>query len=118
MKFIILLYITLILVLHLIPLGEGGTNRFDLGPLRADYFLHTLVFTPWMFLVYLARPRIEDSGNKKKQQQEQPAEMANLQMDKIKKSFKPQRLSGLGIYWNRSGHWSGKRTVLGELQGF
>ena len=65
MNIILILYITLILVLHLIPLGEGGTNRFDLGPLRADYFLHTFVFTPWMFLVYLARPKIEDSGNKK-----------------------------------------------------
>lgn len=53
MKFIILLYITLILVLHLIPLGEGGTNRFDLGPLRADYVLHTTLFIPWMFLFYI-----------------------------------------------------------------
>ena len=53
MKFIVLLYITVILMLHLIPLGEGGTNRFDLGPLRADYLLHTALFIPWMFLFYI-----------------------------------------------------------------
>ncbi len=47
-------------MLHLIPLGEGGTDRFDLGPLRADYLLHTLIFIPWMFLFY-TKP---DSGRK------------------------------------------------------
>jgi glycopeptide antibiotics resistance protein len=53
MNYIILLYIGLIILLHVIPLGEGGTNRFDLGPIRADYLLHTLVFIPWMFLFYI-----------------------------------------------------------------
>ena len=50
MNIVLILYISLILVLHIIPLGEGGTNRFDLGPLRADYLLHTAIFIPWMFL--------------------------------------------------------------------
>ncbi len=56
MNYIILLYIGLIILLHVIPLGEGGTNRFDLGPIRADYLLHTLVFIPWMFLVRARSP--------------------------------------------------------------
>jgi hypothetical protein len=63
MNLILFVYIAIIIFLHIIPLGEGGTSRFDLGPLRADYFLHALVFTPWMFLVYLARPKRAGSGN-------------------------------------------------------
>jgi hypothetical protein len=63
MNLILFGYVAVIIGLHLIPLGEGGTSRFDFGPLRADYFLHALVFTPWMFLVYLARPKRVGSGN-------------------------------------------------------
>ena len=51
-------------MLHLIPLGEGGTDRYDLGPLRADYLLHTMIFIPWMFLISLTRENSSNSGLK------------------------------------------------------
>jgi VanZ family protein len=41
-------YIAFILFLHLIPVGNAGADRFDLGQLRADYLVHTMLFLPWM----------------------------------------------------------------------
>ncbi len=58
MKIIILLYIGLIIVLHLIPLGEAALNTTKFGPFRLDYLLHTALFLPWMFLFYIK----SDSG--------------------------------------------------------
>jgi hypothetical protein len=55
LNFLVFLYIFIIFILHVIPLGDGGTDRFDLGPLRADYLLHTLIFLPWMFFVVSAK---------------------------------------------------------------
>ncbi len=53
MKFIILLYIALIITLHLIPLGGAALNTTRLGTFRLDYLLHTALFIPWMFLFYI-----------------------------------------------------------------
>jgi len=53
MKFIILLYIVLIIGLHLIPLEGAALSATRLGPFRLDYLLHTALFIPWMFLFYI-----------------------------------------------------------------
>jgi hypothetical protein len=62
-SFLAFLYIFIIFILHIIPLGEGGTDRFDLGPIRADYLLHTLVFLPWMFFAGSAESK--EQGGKR-----------------------------------------------------
>jgi len=95
MNIILILYITLILVLHLIPLGEGGTSRFDLGFLRADFIMHTLVFIPWMFLVYSTRPRIEDSGNKKQSSSNSRQKWGSFSWIKQRKALSP----GAFLFW-------------------
>ena len=46
-------YILLVIVVHMIPMGDFQLNTFEFGPLRADHLLHSLVFLPWMFLFYL-----------------------------------------------------------------
>ena len=43
-------YIIIILVLNVVPIG-GNLNTTTVGPLRADYLLHTILFLPWMPLV-------------------------------------------------------------------
>ena len=53
MKFIILLYVGLIILLNIIPLDGASLNTTKLGPFRLDYLLHTALFLPWMFFVYL-----------------------------------------------------------------
>jgi glycopeptide antibiotics resistance protein len=47
---LLLFYIVLILVLNLVPIG-GSLNTTTVGPLRADYLLHAILFLPWMALV-------------------------------------------------------------------
>ena len=43
-------------MLHVLPMGSdiAALNRMELGPFRADYLLHALVFLPWMFLLLFA----------------------------------------------------------------
>ena len=54
---IIIIYIIFILTLHIIstPTGSNGVALSDteIAKIRADYLLHTLVFLPWMVLVWL-----------------------------------------------------------------
>ncbi len=50
------LYITIIIILHIMPMGfvptEKPLNKMELGPFRLDYLLHTLIFLPWMFVAF------------------------------------------------------------------
>ncbi len=53
-KYLILLYAIIVLALHIIPTGTPvAPDRFYIGELRADYFLHTAIFLPYMVLVWL-----------------------------------------------------------------
>jgi len=59
-------YITLIVFLNLIPWGQGHVNQFQVGPFRADYFLHILVFIPWMaFFSFRCSPKNSSNLNSK-----------------------------------------------------
>jgi hypothetical protein len=53
MPILIVPYIALIVCLHLLPAGGGALNRTAVGPVRADYLLHVLLFMPWMGLLCL-----------------------------------------------------------------
>ncbi len=54
MHLLCLLYILLIIVLHVIPSGRDlALNKLTVGPFRADYLLHAVLFLPWMGLVYV-----------------------------------------------------------------
>ncbi len=53
MKYIILLYIGLIILLNIIPLDGAALSTSKFGPFRLDYLLHTALFIPWMFLFYI-----------------------------------------------------------------
>lgn len=48
------LYLLTALILHVIPTGSSiSLNEFEIGDLRLDYLLHTLIFLPWMPLIRL-----------------------------------------------------------------
>lgn len=56
------LYLLTALILHVIPTGSAiSFNEFEIGDLRLDYLLHTLVFLPWMPLIRLRS--IQDKRN-------------------------------------------------------
>jgi len=46
---ILLLYISVLALLHVLPLGGGDLSAMKIILFRADYLLHSLVFLPWMF---------------------------------------------------------------------
>ena len=50
---VVAIYILVVIGLNVIPLGGSGgvLNRTDIGPFRADYLLHSVVFLPWMFFL-------------------------------------------------------------------
>lgn len=48
-------YISLVIILHLIPVSGLGLSSVEAGGLRLDYFLHSLIFLPWMFLLSIRR---------------------------------------------------------------
>lgn len=43
------LYISLAVILILVPLGTEPLNNINILQLRGDYFLHILLFMPWAF---------------------------------------------------------------------
>jgi glycopeptide antibiotics resistance protein len=47
---LIIIYVTLIVCLQVVPLGGDALNKASVGVVRADYFLHMLLFMPWMVL--------------------------------------------------------------------
>jgi len=52
MKWLLYSYISLVIILHLIPTpGRLEISSAEVGFIRMDYLLHVLVFLPWMFLV-------------------------------------------------------------------
>ena len=53
---ILLLYIYVLALLHVMPLGGGDLSRITFCWFRADYLLHTLVFLPWLPLCALLIP--------------------------------------------------------------
>ena len=49
-----MIYIAVLTALHLIPTGESlALDQVQLYSFRADYLAHTLVFMPYMLLVWL-----------------------------------------------------------------
>jgi len=52
MKWLLYSYISLVIILHLIPTPGGlEMSSAGVGFIRMDYLLHVLVFLPWMFLM-------------------------------------------------------------------
>lgn len=52
-RYLFYLYIFTAFFLHVIPTGSIPLDDYDIGELRLDYLLHTLIFLPWMVLVRL-----------------------------------------------------------------
>ncbi len=50
MGFGVWVYVVMVIGLHVAPLGGGGLDSMTLGPVRADYLLHVLLFLPWVVL--------------------------------------------------------------------
>ncbi len=57
MPFLPLIYIMIMLVLHIIPTGQIGIelSRTEIGPIRANQLVHSLVFLPWMFMAVILK---------------------------------------------------------------
>ena len=51
---LIVLYVVVVLILHVIPTGDIiALNQMKVAQVRADYLLHSLIFLPYMVLVWL-----------------------------------------------------------------
>lgn len=63
---IIVVYSFVLVILHIIPIESGpALDQMAIGPLRADYLTHTLIFLPWMVLVWLHfKARQIDNGKR------------------------------------------------------
>jgi glycopeptide antibiotics resistance protein len=50
--FLVTGYILFVIGLHVVPMGGAATlSSTGVGPLRADYLLHLVIFFPWMFFL-------------------------------------------------------------------
>lgn len=53
-QYLFYLYVFTAFILHVIPIGSAiSLNDYEIGELRLDYLLHTLIFLPWMVFVRL-----------------------------------------------------------------
>ena len=76
-------YIFLVIVLHMVPMGDYQLNTFQFGPLRADYLLHSLIFLPWMFLFCLKPGKRAGVGNSVRRSVDEPVNTKRNILEKV-----------------------------------
>ncbi len=79
MSFLPLIYIMIMLLLHIIPTGQIGIelSRTEVGPIRANQLVHSLVFLPWMFMAVLLKYK---ETSKKKKSESKKGEVKSIRM--------------------------------------
>ena len=103
MYFIIYPYIFLVIILHLIPMGDYQLNTFQFGSLRAEHLLHSLVFLPWIFLFCFKPGKRVGVGESVRRSVGEPVNTKRRVGGRVEKSF-----VGLGTWLV----WMGLGLVL------